>query len=180
MGMFDFLKRETPPTPAESPDEGPSIIHYELAHYAIRQTALADPLLFLAIMASPESRRFIDEIFNSVCELFQQVPAFTSAEIKVYPGRVKGFPCAIIEMPTPTKSPEAYFTGLVALVDLDAGIPEERKNVAARYFTLEKGVLPDGNPRTVLGEWHESMHGNFGTGPAPTVEAFARAIENHL
>ena len=50
-----------------------------------------------------------------------------------------------------------------------------------RYFTLEKGLsMPGDPPRTALCEWSGGENGishlNYGDGPPPTAEDFARRV----
>lgn len=180
MGIFDFLKPKKPPAPPGLPDDDGPSFRYMLAHYALRQTALDAPLQYLAILASPDARRFIGVIMVSVTEHLGRPPDFTVDAVKVHPVRVKDYPCAIVEMPEPREIAEAHFTGLVVLLKPVDDLPQDPKDLSARYFTLEKGCTLDGAPRTVLAEWDQTSHSNYGDGPSPTVEAFARAIGDFL
>src|SRR5439155_967526 len=134
----------------------------------LRQVALDDPLQYLAVLASPEARGFMEAMFDFVCKQCQkqgEEPDFAPEDVKIHPVRIKDYPCAIIEMPPPKGTTEAFFTALVLLQDLaSASVPEDIP-LSARYFTLEKGFSLDGRPRTVLAEWSESGHSNYGDGP---------------
>ena len=178
MGLFDFFKRKPAP-PRSKSGAGPSL-HYVLAHYALRQTALADPVIYLGILASEDAPKFIGNMIDAVASDFGQSPAFHADAITVHPLRVGRYPCAVIEMPEPGDVAEAYFTALVGMIDLADGPPPESEDLPARYFTLEKGATLDGQPRTVLAEWDATSHMNYGDGPIATVEAFLQAIEEHL
>lgn len=178
MSLFDFFKRKPDPPPMLPPD-APRWHHYAMAHLALRSVGLDDPLLYLAVLASPDRDDFLKSLFESVCERCDEraKPDFIASDIHVHAVRAGVYPCAVVEMPTPRTTTEAFFTALVMLIDpATSSLPEERKNVPARYFTLEKGFSLDGTPRTVLGEWTTESHLNYGDGPEPTLESFVERI----
>lgn len=172
MGLFNFLKRKQPPPPA---DDGPSP-EYMFAHVVLRQIALDDPLQFLAAIASPAAEEVIDSLLKIVAEECGRPAPFGPADIAIHTIRVNDFPCAVIELPEPRELAEAHFVALTATVDMSDGEPPGNEPVPARYFTLEKGIGLDDQPRTVLCEWNTSTHMNYGDGPPPTVDDFAEAI----
>jgi hypothetical protein len=187
MGLFDFFRRKpaTPPDsdPVEEAFHEPRCHHYTLAHYALRSVAFDHPLGFLGVLASPDARGFLSELMRSVsehCKEREPRPDFDIDDIAVHKVRVGKYPCAVVEMPRPRATTEAFFVAAVLLADLDREMPDP-KEVALRYFTLEKGFTFEGPPRTVLCEWtSEGCHCNYGDGPAPRLEAFLRAVEEML
>jgi len=176
MALFDFLKRKQPSSPKHA---GPSP-HYAFAHYALRQIALAEPLQFLAIAASPDAGRFFDVVLKDVAEQCGRPAPFHAASIKVHPVRVNNFPCAVVEMPEPSETAEAFMVALVVPVDMTANQRPDPKTVSGRFFTLEKGFTLTNEPRTVLGEWDLTTHFNYGDGPPATVERFVTALAEHV
>lgn len=176
MGLFDFLKRKQPPPPK---DNGPAP-DYVFAHYALRQIAFSDPLRFLAIAASPEAGDFVNAVLKDVAEQCGQQTTFDAASVKIHPVRIKGFPCAVIELPEPREIAEAFMVALVALIDTSSNEPPDPDSVRGRYFTLEKGFSLSSEPRTVLAEWDMTSHSNYGDGPPATVEAFSAALAGHV
>ncbi|MCA9033962.1 MAG: hypothetical protein KDA91_02475 [Planctomycetaceae bacterium] len=161
-----------------SEESGPSF-HYTLAHFALRTVALADPLRFLAIVASPDGFRFLQSLIDQVADHLKTDPPFDVSEISFHPRRVKNLPCIVLVMPSPTEVAEAYMVACVLMSHsgkpLDANIRPD--DVTGRYFTLEKGFHMDGSPRTVLAEWdRQGSHSNFGDGPDVTVDAFLEAL----
>lgn len=177
MGLFDFLKKSKPEP--EVPGDGPSP-HYVLAHYALRQIGLSNPLQFLAIAASDDPSKFIDSVLADVVNDCKRKADFRAEDVKFHPVRVKDFPCVVMEMPEPKETAEAYMTALVVPLDLEAGPPADAEQIQARYFTLEKGFSLDNTPRTVLAEWSATAHSNFGDGPKVDVKAFVRAIAESM
>ncbi|MGE3806120.1 MAG: hypothetical protein AB7K24_15725 [Gemmataceae bacterium] len=188
MGFFDFFRRK-PREPEPSPEvqelasalesmDRPRCHHYTLAHYALRGMALSNPLAYLGIMASPNARDFLADLLKQVsedCAASERLD-FSVDNLKVHKVRIGPYPCAMVELPPPRGVTEAYFTAAVLLADLDS-VTSEEQELPLRYFTLEKGAnLGDGS-RTVLCEWNEQSHLNYGDGPEPDVQAFARAIE---
>jgi hypothetical protein len=188
MGLFDFFRRKPKPdpvpTPAESfPDDldAPRCHHYTLAHVALRQVALSQPLAFLGVLASPEATRFLSDLLRQVtanCRGREDRPDFAVDDITVYTLRAGKYPCAVIEMPRPRATAEAHMVAAVVLADLSGQPPGE--NPPVRYFTLEKGMTFGGPPRTVLCEWNDEAHMNYGDGPPAEVPAFVAAVAAKL
>lgn len=172
MGLFDLFKKKP------VADEGPAP-HYAFAHYALRQIALADPLRFLTTVASEHAAAFFDAILQDVATQCGQPADFTGEDIMVHPVQIEGYPCAIIELPEPTEMAQAHMVAI--FVDVDPmEPPEDASSVSARFFTLEKSIALDDEPSTVLGEWTDTTHANFGSGPDPTVHDFSKAIREHI
>jgi len=192
MGLFDFLRRnrDDPPAPgpAETSVHQPRCHHYTLAHHALRTVAFRQPLGFLSVLVSPNAQRFLKDLMRSVsenCREEEAEPGFAVEDLTIHTVRVGRYPCAVIEMPPPKSTTEAFFVAAVLLADVDQEMPDPEK-VAMRYFTLEQGSvlgLPprtalEGPPRTVLGEWTaDGAHCNYGDGPAPRLESFIKAVE---
>lgn len=181
MGLFDFFSkrrcRSTPP--AANSNEVPSL-HYLFAHIALRQIALDRVLGVLGMLSGDQSKKFIASLLSTLSEDLKHPAPFTADDIFIHPLRLGNYPAAIIEMPVPRETAEAYFTAMIALIDLEEPPPADLTTIPARYITLEKGVSLDKKPRTVLGEWTESSHLNFGTGPDPTLAGFEAAINQLL
>jgi hypothetical protein len=193
MGFFDFFRRKPKPSrraPAndlqidlDRQEERQRPGHYLLAHVILRQIALSNPLQYLALMASPRAAEFLKDIHADVvedCRRNGETVDFSPDELKIHCVRLGDFPCAVIEMPPPAATPEAYFTALVVYISTADDLSADPQPVPARYFTLEKG-MSFGNsqmvtPRTVLCEWTSTAHSNFGDGPEPTLEAFMKSL----
>ncbi|MBL9168949.1 MAG: hypothetical protein JNN07_14510 [Verrucomicrobiales bacterium] len=93
---------------------------------------------------------------------------------------VGGRHCALVSMPTPEESPQAYF---VAVVQTSGGSDPkawDQGSVSARIFTLE--LAQDSNPeKAVLGEWvKEGLHRLIGFGVKAIREAFLKAVGANL
>jgi hypothetical protein len=173
---------DSPNSDPEDLDE-PRCNHYTFAHHALRSSAFDDPLAYLSIFASPDPRPFLAHLLRSVsehCKEREPQPDFGVEDITVHRVRIGQYPCAVIELPRPRATTEAYFTAAVLLADLDDRLPESGP-AALRYFTLEKGFVLEGPPRTVLCEWtSEGSHVNYGDGPLPQLGAFVGAVEKSI
>jgi hypothetical protein len=186
MGLFDFFRRKPARPPGNGPDEAdlaePRCHHYMLAHVALRMAAFEHPLGVLGILGSPDGRRFLADVLKSVsehCKGRGPGPDFGADDLKICQGRVRRYPCAVVEMPRPRATTEAFFVALVLLADPDERMPPA--DIKLRYFTLEKGFVLGGPPRTVLCEWtSEGSHANYGDGPPPRLDAFIRAVEDKV
>lgn len=176
MGVFDFFKRKKA-NAAE--DAGPSA-DYIMAHYAFRQLALDSPLQMLSLLVSPDAKSFFAELLQDVEKQLGQKATYRSEQIQIHPTRIGDYPCAIVEFPAPQKMAEAYMVALVALFSADEEVPKDLSSIQGRFYTLEKGYSLDGQDRTVLCEWDQTSHKNYGDGPEPTPAAFAAALESAL
>jgi hypothetical protein len=187
MGLFDFFRRKPQAPPDRAPIEEdlpePRCHHYTLAHYALRSVAFEQPVRFLGILASPDAQRFLTDLLRSVsehCKEREPRPDFRIQDVTVHKVRVGRYPCVVLELPRPRATTEAFFVAAVLLADLDQGLPDSHAAVL-RYFTLEKGFVLGGPPRTVLCEWTaEGSHLNYGDGPAPQLQAFTGGLEELL
>ncbi len=158
----------------------PRAHHYVMAHVALRQIGLNDPLRYLAILGSDEATGFLEHIFKMVSgDIDDEEADFSAEALQVHCQRIGKYPCAVVEMPEPRSTTEAFFTGLVMLKEMGTEFTEDEK-IPARYFTLEKGFEEDGTSRTVFCEWTDEAHSNYGDGPQPTLVGFCEAIEAAL
>ena len=151
--------------------------HYQFAHAALRSVAFAHPLQLMALLATPDVKSAFDSLLEQVDDNCSgsEPRDFDATELTVYTRRAHGHPCAVIAMPPPRATGEAYYAAPVLLMDPD---PEK---VTVRYFTLEYSSADGEQPSTVFGEWEASgQHVNHGPGPEPSVDAFLGAISARL
>lgn len=79
----------------------------------------------------------------------------------------------LIQLPEPKNTNEAYFAAIV--------ITKSSENFDEfRYFTLEYSKGFDGFLRTVLCEWKDGTHFNYGDGPPPQSAAFIESLKRLL
>ncbi len=169
---------EAPKTPAKTRH------HYDLAHVALRQICMANPVGFIRVMGSQNRDKFLEDVWQQVrknCDP-KGNPPFSIKDVKVETTKIEEFPTIIITMPTPQFMAEAHMVGIVLKVDvkdfIENKIPEKP---VVEYFTLEKGFTLDESERTVLCKWDETgKHHNYGTGPNATSSEFIKAISKML
>ena len=180
--------------------------HAFFVHECLRDSALADPLLFIwAAHRDDASERFAN--------IWQRCAAAGDAAdpvgLAVEVAGTGPLYVVVVSLPTPIHPIEAWFAAaaivipdtLLDEVERDAGdVPakdrleralkvvvtgttEEARaawNVPVRFFTLEHSLTVDGSPRTVLGEWQAAATGakhlNHGDGPDASVGSFLQAI----
>lgn len=182
---------EPPPSQARS-DPGPSDDethrsphHYQLVHHALRQIAQETPTFFFGVMASPDRPRFLQSLWERVCEHLADEkhgePGFSIEEVNIHLLKIRDFPTVIVEMPTPRKMTEAYFAAAVLLHPLSAPGPEP-ETLTVRFITLELSFHHEtGAAFTFLCEWQQGRtHSNYGYGPPPELPAFLMAVEQLL
>jgi hypothetical protein len=151
--------------------------HYLFAHQVIREVCASDPLQFFAVIASDEQAKFVAWMWKEAERHAEKGPEGASLrDVKVATGRITDLPAVIMTMPATRAMAEAH---LVAAVLMEKPT-EQAPKPGIRYFTLEDGEREDGSPRTVLCEWSEKGHANYGDGPESTVQAFVSAIERLL
>ena len=185
MGSSDITPDKRPSRPAGPPrdaqtDAETRPAHYLLAHYALRSVALNDPVFYFGVLASPEARRFLTDLLRTTAEHLRPgdpPPDFTADDLTVHTVRAGGYPCAVVELPSPRAMTEAYFTAAVLLADPAAEAPDLAA-APVRYFTLEKSFDLEGNPFAMMCEWSKGgAHANFGGGPPPRLDDFIKAVE---
>lgn len=149
-------------------DRDPREHHYSFAYVALRSMAFRDPAQLFAVVAS-DGPRFLQWLWGKVGQQLEAEAVGTLAHTFVAPaaltiGEAKAL---VVTLPTPAAAAECWFVALV--------LPPDG---ALAYYTLELGARMDGEPRTVLCGWTaDGIHRNYGDGPAPTIEAFAQALE---
>jgi len=169
---------EAPKTPTKTPH------HYVLAHVALRQICMANPVRFFSIMDSQNRDKFLEDVWQQVrknCDK-EGEPSFSVKDVKVETTRINEFPTIIITMPLPQFMAEAHMIGIVLRVNVkdfvENKIPEKP---VAEYFTLEKGFNLDESERTVFCKWDETgKHLNYGTGPNANPTDFLKAISKMI
>jgi hypothetical protein len=185
MGNSDITPDKRPSMPAEPPRDAPAEaemrpVHYLFAHYALRSVALNDPVFYFGVLASPEAAKFLTHLLRTTADHARpgDPPAdFTADDLRVHTVRAGGYPCAVVEMPQPRATTEAFFTAAVLLVDPAAEAPDLAA-APVRYFTLEKSFDLEGNAFAMMCEWSkDGSHANFGGGPPPRLDDFVKAIE---
>jgi hypothetical protein len=150
--------------------------HYVFAHQAVRNFCWNNPLQFFALIGSNRQRGFLEFIWKSVEDkLGEPAKGLSPADVEVTTCRIKGFPSILMKMPVPQAAAEAHAIGIVLI-----GAPQEGQEVpekpAFRYFTLECKDNLDGSAGTVLCEWTDDAHLNYGDGPIPDLTLFLNAI----
>jgi hypothetical protein len=147
--------------------------HYALAHHFLRQHCFMDPARFFDLMYSPERDGFMAHVWNEVCAICDpHGPApFGLADVIITSCYINDIHAIIVAMPPPGKTGEAHFVGITLALHLDENDGPEKIKVT--YLTLEKGLRPG---KTVLCEWRDDEHANYGEGPPPTQEAFMAAM----
>jgi hypothetical protein len=159
--------------------------HYYFAHAALKALAFEDPERLVIALAAPGADQFLVEMWHAVGKdaIAQTGDAkdgnLPADGLESIPARVAGRPTALVRLPTPVASTEAYFVAIVLNHELEEPKkPDPEPQVY--YFTLEKGFALDGSTRTVFAQWDETSHRNFGDGPAPQPRALLDFIANHL
>ena len=172
--MF-WNRKKTPPANLTEPRDH----HYLFAHHAAREICLQDPLRFFGIFASPERDKFLAWLWTTVEKrVGKPIVDVDPRETAVVTTKLKDCPAIFIRMPVAMGPAEAHIVGVVL-----TEFPQEATaapTAAVRYFTLEHGVRLDGSARTVLCEWADGAHRNYGDGPAATVADFAKAVEARI
>ncbi len=180
--------------------------HAFFVHECLRDSALADPLLFLWAAHRDDAAERFANIWRR-CAQAGDAEEPTGLAVDVA-GNGPLY-VVLITLPTPLHPIEAHYAAAAVVVpdelldevDRDAadvpakdrleralkvvvtGTNEQARgawNVPARFFTLEHSLTLDGAARTVFAEWQAQQtgprHVNFGEGPPPSAEAFLAAI----
>ncbi len=158
--------------------------HYAFAHTYLRGLAFEDPDRIVIALAAPEADELLVELWNGVAkdlvEAGEEVEAVPPIGLEAIPARVAGRPCALVKMPAPRATTEAYFVAIVLNHDVDEPA-KPAPEPGVYFFTLEMGFAIDGAPRTAFGEWDSAaIHRQHGEGPPADGRAFLDHIARHL
>lgn len=163
----------------------PRAQHYHFAHTELRRRAHEDPDGLVEKLSDPECEAFLNDLWSRVGNEFRNSsdepePEPISPEgLDACAARVAHRPAAIITLPPPRATTEAYFVAVVLNHDLDEA-PKGPPEPPVYFFTLEKGFSLDDAPRTVFCQWEDHVHRNFGDGPPPQPRAFLDQIVRHF
>jgi hypothetical protein len=109
---------------------------------------------------------------GAVQEADRRDPAGLEA-LRIYEDQ--GYWIRIIRCPEPDSIAENYFVAIAWKPPRRHILPWKKTTGEVRYLALEY-TLGEGGPATVLGEWTDEAHINYGPGPQPTEEAFVMGI----
>lgn len=130
--------------------------HYRFAYGYLKQYAFGRPQQLQEYLQE-DSQGFLTWLWAQAAQ-DGKGEACPGLEAKLF--QHEGLLTALITLPPPSKSPEAYFV----LLSFSGEPPD--------FFSLEKAVgevFPNG---TVLGRWHAESRENLGPGPSPNADAF--------
>jgi len=143
--------------------------HYIFGHVAMRSLTQSDPAQMLAVLASPRAQEFLESLWGRVGEDLPEGDRVDAAGLGVVMEALDdGGPVAIVTLPEPAGMTEAH---MIAVAGTSSG---------CRFITLEytlSALDESATPQTVLCEWSDQAHLNFGEGPEPTRAAFLAAVK---
>ena len=159
------------------PTRSDPAVHHGAAHVVLPAVFRMQPLTALAALASPERDAFLSFILREASP--DRPPGFSAADFRVHCARIADLPAAVVEFPPPEKRTHVYFVALLADIPEDGDVPTEESEIPTRYITLEKTKPVPGIevPETVLGEWVDGGHANFGEGGPATLENFLQRVK---
>lgn len=146
--------------------------HYFYAHRVLPTLAFRDTIQTLDILRSENGLDFLTGLWHDMGRQLRARDRLPPDGLQLEMRRDGKYLYALVTLPPPLYSPEAYMVALQFESELLAP--------RLRYFALELGYLdPAGPRRTVLCEWTaEPAHLNFGDGPPPEVEAFYQRLRD--
>ena len=173
--------------PTDKPGTEARAQHYNFAHRVMPQVAHQFGASNVLLLDSPDAPGFLQRRWADAA---QGVPITDLVEPVGLGARVHqrdGRLAAVIALPQPLATPEAYFVAIVCDIPpqtpadkSEASLDAYRETLAqmpVQFWTLEYGFTLDSSRRTALCQWtNEGAHLNFGDGPAPDEAAFVEAI----
>ncbi|HEX5015397.1 MAG TPA: hypothetical protein VFV72_14715 [Candidatus Limnocylindrales bacterium] len=119
---------------------------------------LAEHLILPRFLREQGGVMALDAIKERNADFF--IPVWMEAGFQFTPRMVhtanQGYRLGLITLPAPREDTEAYFAAIVG---------NESNPLDWGYFVLESSTSIDGSARTVIGEWSDGRHLNFGSGP---------------
>jgi hypothetical protein len=129
--------------------------HYEFAHRALPAVIMRTGPRFVHLAAErdlyPGLRGLWDQVGERLPEADRLAPDGLHAEYRHHPDAR----LVLVTMPQARHMVEVHFAVIAAIGD------------TVRYLTLEESWSPVRERDTVIGEWTEQGHLNFGPGPVP-------------
>ena len=174
--------------PVPQPTEEARGQHYRFAHRLMPQVAYQYGANTVMLLDRPDvTPDFLQRVWNDAGEGLTGIDLVAPDGLSARVHQIDGKMAAVITLPTPIVTPEAYFAAIVC--DVPAPAPTDKSEAALAsyremltqiplvYWTLEYGFTLDDSRRTALCQWtSDGSHLNFGTGPAPDETAFVEAI----
>jgi hypothetical protein len=144
---------------------------YNFTHHLLPQLAWRRPDAVRRELSDPKlARELLHYLWDKAGETVPPAERVAPRGLRLHWHEVAGRAAALITLPLPQATSEAYYAALVYDKDIaeeenDAGGPEE---TMPRYFTLEATLgLDDGQgPPTAVCEWQGEHHRPYGRGPA--------------
>jgi len=149
--------------------------HYCFAHQALPGVLQANPSAFMRRMGSDEATPFLDWMWKKAEEHAKARAETSFADLRHRGFMLEGCKTAVITLPAPQATSEAY---MVAAVLIES--PGDSTPARARFFTLELHENLDGSRSTALCEWVGTSHRLLGFGTAPDITAFVAAVKERL
>lgn len=159
---------------------GPSQ-HYVFAHRAIPSVAFADPKNLLAILHGEDADQFLRDLWDRAGRGLDESCLRAPDGLEVQVGWASDdLLLTTIVLPTPQRSPEAWFVALATRVPDGGSTVDDIGEV--RVMTLEESHDFVADARcTMMCEWlPNGDHRNHGAGPEVAAAAFAEAVSNIL
>jgi len=150
-------------------------LHYYFAHRFLPELAARNARELVDDLSHEQAAEFLGKLWLLCARGFESErhSKIPSTGLKSVPVRIDDAHFgAVVQLPKPKRMAEAHF---VAIIINDNQTADEH-----RFFTLEFGLDVDGSKRTVLGQWANDTHYNFGDGPAPQVDLFVKSLERFM
>jgi len=154
--------------------------HYVFVHRTLRSVAYRSPAGTMFSLMSPSRAAFLSALAQDTASLLDQKDSdFDIGGIQIHGVRIAGRPTVIVQMPRPTRCPEAHFAAIVLQKIVTGPIRKsDLTGAGVEFFTLEESRTHAEAPETMLCSWEaDGSHHNFGAGPKPTLEAFRERLK---
>lgn len=156
-------------------------LRYVFAHRYLPALLHEEPQLGLSLALAKQKQELLLKMWDLCRERYPDIPSEQPTGLSVVGERVEdGVVVALVTMPTPTETPEAYYACYI--VRYTVGADKKAQATDVTYYTLEKTLSlesflegkkntpPGGKDAklTVIGGWtKDGSHLNFGDGPSP-------------
>jgi hypothetical protein len=150
--------------------------HYLFAHRALYACACEEPQKTITLLSSDDAQDFLEGLWTHVGEQLPDEDRLTFEGLSSRVARLdEKHMVALVTMPEPQGTTEAHFVAIIFTPPQRSLFG--RKKTDLRYITLERGMELSGESRTVLCEWRDDSHLNYGNGPEATEVAFLEVVQ---
>lgn len=151
-------------------DDRPRDHHYVFAHRELPVIARKVGAELVPLARSGRMHEALAATWQAIGERLPEDQRVAGSGLSADVHELSAGTAVLVWLPAVEHAAEAHFAAIVFPRDM----------TPPRYVVLEHGWTSNDEPRTVLGEWNDRGHVNYGDGPTPDAAGFLAAVDGLL